>query len=519
MVLRGRSLEEIAWTPASRPRRGGLAAQGWVGADLIAVVLDFRDAACLELAAVLRREFSSFCRLVDFCDDAALAPLLEAHAAVPREELCRRGGATALLPEGTYLSHCETNAQMLLYELHYRSRCPPPAPAFVQRVEDELLTPLRRLRCSFVPCAQSPSHWWESEDALQLIARSLARNKFALVDNFLPDGVASSFSTSVRKLWTGGAMVRGSSLSGLATGDDSGDFQNKELMERKWTVRGDHAAHIAENSADVPEGFAFLRAADALIMALRSLPSRSEKSHLLCAETQVVAERLGGTDFREDLMTAIYPGATRSRYHPHIDNDRDFIHRSLTAILYLNPDWCREDGGELRLFNEASLPLPQPMDLGSKYDVVPEFNRLLVFWANEDCPHEVLTTFRDRFAATIFYVDGRRSASDSRAAARLALQLRPVMPLTHDEALERSAADAEQLIHFRAIHAAGATSADQARGEEHGGRCNTRDKPSGGADVREACLAQQEARSGQTCRNTTFVSPNAQPMSTFVEVS
>ncbi|CAE8687534.1 unnamed protein product, partial [Polarella glacialis] len=149
-------------------------------------------------------------------------------------------------------------------------------------------------------------------------------------------------------------------------------------------------------------------------------------------------------------MLACYPGASRARYHPHIDNDRSYIHRVLTAILYLNEDWQAQDGGQLRIFNEASLPLPQPNELGAKFDVEPLGNRLLLFWATEEVPHEVLATCRDRYACTVWLVDGQLSAADPNGALRIcSASLQPVAPLSRDEALFRAAADPEHLAKLR----------------------------------------------------------------------
>merc|ERR1712070_1343591 len=115
---------------------------------------------------------------------------------------------------------------------------------------------------------------------------------------------------------------------------------------------------------DSPPCIAFLnRVLDAMVSQLKARDLSSEPERL------DVAKRLEWTDFREDVMAAIYPGNSRARYHPHIDNDRGHIHRVLTAIVYLNEDWVPSHGGVLRLFNEGSLPLPQPTDLGAKYDV------------------------------------------------------------------------------------------------------------------------------------------------------
>ncbi len=53
----------------------------------------------------------------------------------------------------------------------------------------------------------------------------------------------------------------------------------------------------------------------------------------------------------------------------HYDSDESVDSRRITAILYLNPDWQRGDGGELKLY-------PWPHD---PVTVEPLNNRLLLF--------------------------------------------------------------------------------------------------------------------------------------------
>lgn len=93
-------------------------------------------------------------------------------------------------------------------------------------------------------------------------------------------------------------------------------------------------------------------------------------------------------------MVATYSGSLRGRYLKHVDADRG---ASLTAILYLNEAWNAEDGGHLRLYTTGRD------SRCARADVLPLWNRLLLFWANEDCPHEVLATHRDRYAMTTWY--------------------------------------------------------------------------------------------------------------------
>ena len=103
-------------------------------------------------------------------------------------------------------------------------------------------------------------------------------------------------------------------------------------------------------------------------------------------------------------MLTCYPSAKedkeRSRYTKHYDN-ANANGRRLTAIYYPNADWKRGFGGSLRLYDT--------MDVDSPYvDVEPTADRLVLFFSDTRCPHEVLpveSKERDRFALTLWFYD------------------------------------------------------------------------------------------------------------------
>lgn len=112
---------------------------------------------------------------------------------------------------------------------------------------------------------------------------------------------------------------------------------------------------------------------------------------------------LSGIYERSDAMLAIYPGAG-SRFARHIDNTTN-DGRRITVLVYLNPNWQKELGGAVRL---SALDSPE-----NAIDVYPESGRLLIFYSSK-IPHEVLPTFGERHAITIWYYD-----TDERKAALL----------------------------------------------------------------------------------------------------
>lgn len=84
---------------------------------------------------------------------------------------------------------------------------------------------------------------------------------------------------------------------------------------------------------------------------------------------------------------AVYPEG--SFYARHIDQHRNQDTRVVTIVLYLNPDWQPEQGGQLRLY----------LDDGSHQDIQPEAGKLVVFMADR-FEHEVLPARRERWSLT-----------------------------------------------------------------------------------------------------------------------
>lgn len=87
-----------------------------------------------------------------------------------------------------------------------------------------------------------------------------------------------------------------------------------------------------------------------------------------------------------EMHFAFYPVGTR--YAKHIDQLKINGQRLFSVICYLNKDWFKSDGGELRLHLEDKL-----------IDIEPLAGRLVVFKSHL-IPHEVLITNNERIALT-----------------------------------------------------------------------------------------------------------------------
>lgn len=88
---------------------------------------------------------------------------------------------------------------------------------------------------------------------------------------------------------------------------------------------------------------------------------------------------------------AVYP--VGAHYERHVDRFRTNPHRIVSFVLYLNPDWGAEDGGELMIYREGE----------DDVQVIPEAGKLVVF--KSDLEHEVLTAHRSRYSITGWFLD------------------------------------------------------------------------------------------------------------------
>ncbi len=76
-------------------------------------------------------------------------------------------------------------------------------------------------------------------------------------------------------------------------------------------------------------------------------------------------------------------------YKRHVDAFKGQSNRVLTTVMYLNPFWQTQDGGQLQIYdiNDDNLIL----------SVEPEMGTFVVF-LSEQFPHEVLPSKRDRYS-------------------------------------------------------------------------------------------------------------------------
>jgi len=93
---------------------------------------------------------------------------------------------------------------------------------------------------------------------------------------------------------------------------------------------------------------------------------------------------LGIQDF--ECHYAHYPPG--SFYKKHVDRHSSGSSRRVSMVLYLNPDWKEDDGGELRIYRND----------GDFDSIRPQLGTLALFLS--ELEHEVIITSRDRMSIT-----------------------------------------------------------------------------------------------------------------------
>lgn len=186
---------------------------------------------------------------------------------------------------------------------------------------------------------------------LDNIIQQLVEQRFAIIDNVLPDEVIQNLRQEIM------------------TADEENQLLYAKISQQKLqenTIRSDVIQWIDE-----------------------SQPSNALKTYLTFLEQLRLAVnqefQLGL--FQHEIHYSLY--RTGSFYKKHVDQFAHNTSRQLSFILYLNEQWQRDDGGSLVLYDKNNVQLAE---------VSPQANRFICFFS--DLPHEVLVTNRTRLSIT-----------------------------------------------------------------------------------------------------------------------
>lgn len=167
---------------------------------------------------------------------------------------------------------------------------------------------------------------------------------------------------------------------------------HQETLDR-WQQEGLHRAGVGKK-ASVQEGIR------GDLVRWLDVDSASDAQHAYLAKLEVLRQIVNSTLylglFGFEGHFALYPPG--AFYRRHIDQFQSNNQRTLTTILYLNPDWHVEDGGALRLYLENNLA-EENMGSCTYLDILPQGGTLVTFLSARFW-HEVLPAKRERTSIT-----------------------------------------------------------------------------------------------------------------------
>lgn len=196
------------------------------------------------------------------------------------------------------------------------------------------------------PAIPSPTGPWLH----QLTLDDLAMHGWSQQNEFLPLELTLALAAECRVLAASGA------LEFAAVGRDAAKALRPE-------IRGDQTQWLEAGQSD---------ACDHYQQIMETLRLALNRAFFL------------GLDNYESHFAVYAPGAS---YRQHLDRFRDDDLRTISVVIYLNPDWRPEQGGALRLH-----PQGEPAR-----DIVPLGSRLVLF-RSADMLHEVLPATCERLS-------------------------------------------------------------------------------------------------------------------------
>lgn len=190
------------------------------------------------------------------------------------------------------------------------------------------------------------------KDIFNTLIDSFIDNKVGIAENFLPVQLANDLKNNLIRLYTDKLLLH------AGTGNDTIVVHNK-------LIRSDIIYWLDKKHNDQHEND-FFDLMDSFVCFLNS-----------SCYTGIT-----GYEFHYTLYE---PG---SFYKKHIDQFRNNDSRQYSIIMYLNTEWEKEDGGELRIHHTNSIQNISPV------------NGKMVFFKSNELAHEVLVTNKLRMSIT-----------------------------------------------------------------------------------------------------------------------
>lgn len=189
------------------------------------------------------------------------------------------------------------------------------------------------------------SHHFES------LINSYIISKIGIQDHFIPPELASSLRYNLQNLFSRNKFHLG------GTGND--------IIDDSKVFRGDSIHWLDRKHEDTFENM-FFDLIDAFVLYLNEYCYAGIKSY--------------------EFHYTLYP--VGSFYKKHLDQFRNNDSRQFSMIIYLNADWHKNDGGELKVYKDSKSHLISPT------------SGKLVFFKSSELEHEVLITNKERISIT-----------------------------------------------------------------------------------------------------------------------
>lgn len=185
---------------------------------------------------------------------------------------------------------------------------------------------------------------------------AIGEHGFVVVDHFLPGTLIQALHQQAKTLQQSGDLLQASVGKGA----------DKQVLNK---LRADAIYWLDDNNNNP---------AESSYLAKMELLREAFNQHFF----------MGLFEFETHF--AIYPSG--GVYHKHLDQFKGNQERQVSAILYLNQDWEKGDGGELRLYLNGTSD-------DTHIDILPLGGRLVLFLSAKFL-HEVLPAKRERISLT-----------------------------------------------------------------------------------------------------------------------
>jgi len=244
--------------------------------------------------------------------------------------------------------------------------------------------------------------WWARDEVLDAIMTSFEQSgTHAVVDGFVGEE-APALREEVLRARTSDCISTPGMLGGGENGIASQSFEDT-------MVRSDNLGWF--DCSTNPDGGVSACSFDGnkLSSDWPLLSVLLQKIETLVAElgARNTPNEFSGCSTRSRAMVTLYSGrgGGGSRYTKHYDNANG-NGRRVTAIYYTNAGWTRAHGGQLRMYTPAAVGEKPALFV----DVEPVADRLLLFYSDTRCLHEVLPACADRYAVTVWFFDKAEKA-------------------------------------------------------------------------------------------------------------